>query len=115
LVNNETKLATDRKSVQFLLQTGLVIATLLMTAGVVIKGLSGNFNAPAVGLFDLFRPELSLGDRLMAIGILALAATPAFRVVALLLLWFRERDWRFVAVAAIVMATLALAISLGGG
>lgn len=86
-----------------------------MTLGVVIKCFSGNLEASEVRLFELFDAGLSPGDRIMSIGILVLAATPAFRVIALVLLWTRERDWRFVATAVVVMLTLALAIALGGG
>jgi uncharacterized membrane protein len=115
-VSDEKKLATDRKYVQFLLRTGLVIATLLMAVGVAMKASAGEWSTPDVRLFDLFRSSgISSGDRVMATGILVLAATPAFRVIALLLLWIRERDWKFVAVAAIVMVTLGLAIAMGGG
>lgn len=108
-------LATDRKSVQFLLRSGLAVAVLLMAVGVLIKCVTGNWETPEVRLFELFHAPLSPGDRIMGIGILALAATPAFRVIALLILWTRERDWKFVITALIVMLTLALAIALGGG
>ncbi len=57
----------------------------------------------------------SLGDALMGLGILALGATPALRVVVLAGIWTRERDWRFVAVAGAVVASLTAAVLLGGG
>jgi uncharacterized membrane protein len=115
LSENE-KLATDRRSVQLLLRAGLAIATLLMSIGVSLKCASGRWDTPAIRLFDLVRgADLAAADRVMGLGILALAATPAFRVITLLGLWIRERDWRFAAVAAVVLATLALAIAMGGG
>ena len=51
----------------------------------------------------------------MALGVLVLAATPLFRVLALVVLWTRERDWRFVVVALLVVATLSMAIVVGHG
>jgi len=51
----------------------------------------------------------------MALGILALALTPALRVVTLIGLWSRERDWHYVRVAAVVLVVLAVAAGLGHG
>jgi uncharacterized membrane protein len=51
----------------------------------------------------------------MAIGVLVLALTPIVRVAALVFIWVRERDWRFVAVAAFVMTMLVVSILAGRG
>jgi len=95
------------------LQGGLGAASLLMAAGVVSKLVSGDGSAPA------FRPGslsgLSLADRVTAGGVLVLAATPAVRVVVLLVVWAREGDWRFVGAALAVMLTLTLSIVLASG
>ena len=109
------ELATERDLVTNLLRGGLALSTLLMLAGVIVSLASGHVRPIAVSMDDLFRGGLSLGERLMGTGILVLAATPAFRVIALLFLWIRERDWRFVIVAAIVIITLSLSIILGRG
>lgn len=114
-MESEKRLVKDREFVQRLLQTGLASAAILMLIGVVVKGLSGDLSAPEVRLFEIFESGLSTGDRIMGLGILLLSATPVFRVFALLVLWLRERDWRFATVAAVVLATLVLAIALGGG
>jgi uncharacterized membrane protein len=50
----------------------------------------------------------------MGLGILALGLTPAVRVLVLAAVWAHQRDWRFVAVAAVVVMTLAVATVLGG-
>lgn len=39
-------------------------------------------------------------------GLLVLLATPPLRVAALALVWARERDWRFAAAAAGVLALM---------
>ncbi len=89
-----------------------------MLAGAILDLSSHHLLVTSVRFDDLFgmgaRP-LTLGDKLMGWGILILAATPAFRVIALFILWMRERDWKFVIVAAVVMITLALSIILGRG
>ncbi len=103
-----------RHIVQWLLRIGLGIAFVLMASGLVVKFATGDSRALAVRLFELDR-SMPTGDRLMAIGILVLAATPALRVVSLVGLWAWERDWRFVGVAFVVMATLAVALVIGHG
>jgi uncharacterized membrane protein len=88
---------------------------ILMIAGVALKVATHDLAAPAVEMLSLWRARLGAGDRLMGCGILALALTPAARVLILLGLWARERDWRFVAVAGVVVVTLAIAVAVGGG
>jgi uncharacterized membrane protein len=105
----------ERRDVQWLLRAGLAIAAALMLAGVV-SALVGS--PPPAGAW---RPAEAFGSgqpfslRLSGLGILVLAATPAFRVVTLIMLWIRERDWKYVAVAVVVAIVLLLAIALGGG
>ena len=47
-------------------------------------------------------------------GALALGLTPVARVLALLLLWSWQRDWRFVWVSAVVIVTLTFAALVAG-
>lgn len=103
-----------QRIVQALLRGGLVIAVVLMAVGLVMKVVSGSHHSGDVRLFSISDAESS-ADLLMALGVLALALTPAFRVVALIVLWARERDWRFVGVAVAVIATLGLAVLVGHG
>ena len=105
----------ERKSVQLLLRAGLALSGTLMTAGFALQFAHDALRSQGFAPRDLFAASLPLGERLMGAGILVLAATPAVRVIALLLLWTRERDFRFVAVALAVIATLSAAIALGGG
>jgi uncharacterized membrane protein len=103
-----------RHVVQWLLRVGLVISIVLMATGFVVKLATGDQHSVSVRLFELNR-SMRTGDRLMAIGILVLAATPAFRVVSLVVLWSWERDWRFVTIALVVMLTLTAAVVIGHG
>lgn len=107
---------TEAKLVKWLLRIGLAASTLLMAAGLVVQLASEARLTIPVRLFEVASPApLPLGERLMAIGIVVLAFTPALRVVALLGLWLQERDYRFAAVAVAVVLTLVLAIVVGGG
>jgi uncharacterized membrane protein len=103
-----------RRFVQRVLRGGLAVAVALMTAGVVVKLAAGGDAARAVRLFRLGR-RASAGDTLMAAGILVLALTPAFRVLSLIVLWARERDWRYVGVAVVVLIALLTAVAVGHG
>ncbi len=100
--------------VQVLLRSGLAVAVVLMATGLVLKVASGSRHAVGTKLFSIGR-GVSLADTVMALGVLVLAATPAVRVLALVVLWTRERDWRFVGVACAVVVTLSAAVVLGHG
>ncbi len=103
-----------RTIVHHLLRGGLVIAIVLMSAGLVVKLASGDHRDQTVELLGLHHAP-SLGDAIMGAGILALGLTPALRVIVLAAVWIHERDWRFVGVALAVVATLTTAVLLGGG
>lgn len=85
-----------------------------MTAGLIVGALGVGGGSSAVTLGDLFASG-DAGLIVTAMGILTLALTPALRVVALVFIWWRERDWRFVGIALTVTIILALAMILGKG
>jgi len=103
-----------QRIVQTLLRAGLVVAVVLMAVGLAMKIVSGSRHSVGVKLFALGDAGSS-ADLVMALGVLALALTPAFRVIALVVLWSRERDWRFVGVALAVIVTLCVAVLVGHG
>ena len=103
----------DQRAVQLLLRVGLGLAVALMAIGLGLKVASGSHRSSGIELFAL--TSGSTADLVMALGVLVLAATPLFRVLALVVLWTRERDWRFVGVALLVVVTLSMAIVLGHG
>lgn len=105
----------DRDVVQWLLRSGLALAVGLMAVGFVVRAVSGEAAAPGVSLKQVLSGDASRGDWLMGLGALVLGLTPGFRVLTLLVLWTRERDWRFVAVAALVVVTLTVSLLLGVG
>jgi uncharacterized membrane protein len=108
-------LATDRKVVQFLLRAGLALSVVLMLLGLVISLSSGETTPTPVEMKALFSPGISLGNHLMGGGVLLLGLTPVLRVLMLVYLWYREKDWKFAIIALIVFATLMVSISLGSG
>jgi len=105
----------ERRDVQWLLRIGLTSAAALMLAGLVAALGGGPVPTTAWQPAELLTGSQTLSVRLSGLGIVILAATPAFRVVTLIMLWVRERDWKYVAVALVVGAVLALAIAAGGG
>ncbi len=104
----------DRRVVSVLLRTGLALASALIAAGLAVKLLRGDHQAVVVRLFDIGGTR-ALGDRLLASGVAVLALTPATRVLALVVLWAREGDRRFVVVALVVIAVLIAAAAIGHG
>jgi len=85
-----------------------------MLGGLILRAAERETGTPDAPLFHLVRAG-DLGSSTMAMGVLGLALTPILRVVALALIWLKERDWRFVAVAAFVLMMLGISILLGKG
>lgn len=112
---NESQPRHDRDAVQWLLRGGLALAVGVMAAGFAVRLAAGETSAPAVSVTQVLRGEAARGDWLMGLGALVLGLTPGLRVLTLLVLWTRERDWRFVGVAALVVVTLAVSLALGAG
>jgi uncharacterized membrane protein len=110
-----TDSATERRDVKTLLRLGLGAAAALMTAGLVVALLSGPLPSQPLQVSALWHGDLALSTRLCGLGILALSVTPALRVITLIVLWSRERDWKYALVAVAVAAVLVLAVLLGGG
>jgi uncharacterized membrane protein len=100
------------RRIGWLLRIGLGASVLLLTSGMIVLFATGVQDAPSVRLWHL---DGDAGLVLSTLGVTVLALTPALRVVALVALWWRERDWHFVGVALAVVATLAVGIFLGKG
>lgn len=103
----------ERRDVQWLLRLGLACAIGLMLVGLGLALWSGASDV-ALQPRALLQRGLPLPLRLCGLGVLVLAATPALRVVTLIVLWIRERDWKYAAVAVGVALVLTAAIALGG-
>lgn len=103
-----------RRFIQLVLRGGLAISFTLMLVGLIVKAVEGSASAPATPLFSL-GADGDAGDIIMAVGILVLATTPAVRVFSLVVLWAREKDWHYTAVAIVVLVVLAAAAAIGHG
>lgn len=104
----------ERRMVQILLRTGLLLAAALIGVGLALAALEGHLVAHAVSLREL--PALLLSARpsgCMALGILVLLATPILRVLSLIGGFALDGDWRFAAVATGVALLLLMGILLG--
>jgi uncharacterized membrane protein len=82
--------ALENKIVQFFLRLGLFISFIFLVAGMIFSS-----------------------EQIIRYGLLVLAATPAFRILTLIFIWSRERDWVFVAISAFVLITLIVAALSG--
>ncbi len=104
--------------VHWSLLAGLVVSGCLLTVGLGLRLASGPRpqEGPPSPVPSLVREALQ-GDgvALINLGLLTLIGTPMLRVVVLGIGWAREGDYRFAAVALIVLALLGLGLVLGLG
>jgi uncharacterized membrane protein len=85
-----------------------------MAIGIALALIEGRSRAHPVGLPDI--AHLIVGGHpsgIAALGIAVLVATPAVRVLTLVLSFTREHDVRFALVAATVAIFLAIGVALG--
>ena len=113
LVHETREGATDRRVIRRVLQGGLWSSVVLMSLGLMIELFQGGDFSQGLEMDQVFVSGLSVGFRLMGIGIWVLALTPAVRVGMLLLLWVREKDWRFAMISLAVLLSLSFSIWLG--
>ncbi len=100
--------------VAVVLRVGLVVGGLLVAIGLLLSLGEGDRVANAVRPFDILHTGVS-ADTLMALGMLVFGATPVAGVATLIVIWARERDYRFAALALLVMIILVLSALTGVG
>ncbi|MDX6770933.1 MAG: DUF1634 domain-containing protein [Elusimicrobiota bacterium] len=99
------------------LKGGVTLALGLLAAGLAAAALRGQpLPTEAVELGRVL-PLALAGDAagLLSLGLLALLATPAVRVTVLAYQFARAREWRMLAVTALVLAVLAFSLLSGRG
>ena len=100
------------------LQAGLALSASIIGLGVVVWAVTGDGGYAAgespVGLGEAWAGALVLRPlALVQLGLLALVVTPVVRVAVSVVLWWRRRDWAYVAITGTVLALLALSFWLG--
>lgn len=77
-----------------LLSIGILLSAIALAAGIIMY---------------LFDPG-PIANRLLAVGLIALMATPMLRVAVSVVEYIRMREWFFVATTVIVLAELTLSV-----
>jgi uncharacterized membrane protein len=97
------------------LLAGLSVSAALLMAGLATTLATDQESlARHDSLWALVRAAARLdGQALTVLGLLALMITPILRVIVLAIGWSLERNWRFAAVAFVVLITLAVSMTLG--
>lgn len=93
--------------VKWLLAGGLGSSVVLMVIGLIFNGMDDQFEV--FRMTDFWNPLVSWPQKMMGWGILILAMTPILRVMLLMLLWARRKDWTYFSVSVVVLVTLAYA------
>ena len=103
--------------VHWTLLSGLAASAVLLVAGLCAMLVQGYESvSPHESLGKLIRDAVQVrGPALTTLGLLVLMITPILRVIVLLAGWTMRRDWRFAAVALVVLTLLILSLSLGVG
>ena len=99
-------------AVKVVLRAGLSLSLSLLAVGLVVQLAGGHHRADRVRMFALFAAPTA-GGKILAVGTLVLALTPAVGVLTVVGSWVRERDRVFVGVGAAVVAVLAAAVAVG--
>lgn len=69
--------------------------------------------AIAIGLFLALTGSTPAGMRIVTIGIGLFILLPSLRVLLMLVVFVRERDYRFGLIAALVLAIIVLGLAVG--
>jgi len=99
------------------LLTGVYVSAAILSAGLLIMFLQAETrpNDPP-SIAQMFRGAGRLrGVCLVYLGLLLLAATPILRVIAMVGVYVRRREWFMVVVSAVVLALLTVGLVLGTG
>ncbi len=102
--------------VHWSLLLGVSLSGLLLGSGLILAIVHGHLapqpKPPQIGevIHDAFTGH---GSALMRLGLIVLMATPVVRVAVLAVGWAFSRNYRFALVALIVLALLALGVTLG--
>ena len=119
----EAPVRTVEKAVGIVLRTGVILSAAIICAGLALlaaKGvISNDMRIDAAIAYPRSLGALMAGilaldpASVISLGLLALIATPFVRVAVSMVAFALERDWRYLAITALVLAILIVGILLG--
>ena len=103
------------KTIAWVLTVGLAAAISLMVAGAILAGIRSRVPIPHQTSFSGVLRGLARGEpgAFFDLGLIVLLATPAARVVTLLVAYGRRRQWLFAGISLFVLCILILSGYLG--
>jgi uncharacterized membrane protein len=112
------------RAVSYVLRAGVLASGAIICLGLLLLALKGKVGSlrldeaiPYPRTLQALASGLASLDpaSIIALGLLALVATPFARVAVSIAAFASERDWRYVAITAIVLAILVASVALGLG
>lgn len=103
---------SEQKMIRSLMLGGLIFSVVLFILGIISHALSST-PAAAIKLNDIISSNVFWGQRCLGLGILILSSLPVLRVLVLMSIWIRDRDWKYAGTALLVLITLAFSIWSG--
>jgi uncharacterized membrane protein len=102
------------KNVRCVLYGGMVISLAMMLIGLIAYAIDPSHPDIALNPIEAIN-QLLQGNPvgLLSLGIMVLIVTPLARILVALAVFVRGKEWRMVAVSAIVVAIIAVAIVVG--
>lgn len=100
-----------------LLSAAVILLGVLLYAAGAAAPVGAIGSSPAPSTFGAVLAGVARGDgrAVIELGLLILLATPVLRVAVSVVTFALERDWRYVAITATVLAILVLSFVLGKG
>jgi uncharacterized membrane protein len=93
------------------LLAGVLVSMTLIGVGLFLMAIDPNAAQEWIGLGSLWEALVALEPvALVELGLLVLIATPLLRILAALVLFTSERDYRFILIALFVLGMVSLAV-----
>jgi uncharacterized membrane protein YfcA/uncharacterized membrane protein len=117
---NKRKPPTITDFIGWILQGGVLLSTAVIVLGLLLAVLRpGGYSLQSALVFPVTLSQVAAGLRVwqpqavIMLGLLLLIATPIIRVVASMVAFGFERDWKYVIITLLVLAILMLSLLLG--
>ena len=108
------RLRPVEKAVSLVLRTGVLASAAVICLGLALLVLKGSLASYPRNLAGFLAGCLALDPgSVITLGLVVLVATPFARVAVSIVAFALEKDWRYVAITAIVLAILVTGIIMG--